>query len=124
VTIVGGYSRLDTLRLAVEYPGGCRQHEFLLIGVGFYIKTYPPGGDFFLNHDTKGDTCHETISQYLYFDLTPVREWCLLLEQVRLVLFIDDLNSWLLGEEGVERWHFTYQLDDTSTVILDHDLWP
>ncbi len=125
ITIVGGEIKLDTLHLVVEYSGGCQEHAFGLVTRGFTYKTNPASGKVWLLHDAKGDTCQDNISKDLYFNFTPVREWCLQVyeDDPRVGVAIVDLNHWLnyllLDEENLEGWGFLYQVGDTSSVILE-----
>lgn len=61
----------NILTLKVSYSGGCKDHEFKLIGNKMISKSLPPKRGIFLYHNSNEDNCRELISKELHFDLTP-----------------------------------------------------
>ena len=68
------------LEIEVAFGGGCRDHDFWLVGVrGF--RDLPSAGPattvavpILLAHDSRGDSCDAYITESLRFDLQPLRE--------------------------------------------------
>jgi len=73
VTILSGEIRDDTLKLTVEYPGGCGEHTFSLWTSTGIAKSNPPQFTAYLGHDADNDSCQAKIRISLLFDLQPVR---------------------------------------------------
>jgi hypothetical protein len=64
----------DTLRLEVQYGGGCTQHVFrLLAGTGF-MESNPVQTRLYLGHNANGDMCRALVRPTLAFSLAPLAE--------------------------------------------------
>jgi hypothetical protein len=64
----------DTLRLEVQYGGGCSQHVFrLLAGTGF-MESNPVQTRLYLGHNANGDMCRALVRPTLAFSLAPLAE--------------------------------------------------
>ena len=66
----------DTLRLEVQYGGGCASHVFgLLAGTGF-MESDPVQTRLYLGHNANGDMCRALVRPTLAFSLAPLAaEW-------------------------------------------------
>jgi len=64
----------DILSLDVSYSGGCTSHDFLLIGSGDFMESYPVQTTIVLSHEDNDDNCESLITKTLVFDLTPLKE--------------------------------------------------
>ncbi len=73
VTILSGEIRDDTLKLTVEYPGGCGEHTFSLLTSTGIAKSNPPQFTAYLGHDADNDSRQAKIRISLLFDLKSVR---------------------------------------------------
>jgi hypothetical protein len=58
------------LTLKVNYSGGCKDHEFQLIGSKMIQKSLPPIRNIMLAHNSKSDDCREFIEQELKFNIS------------------------------------------------------
>lgn len=63
----------DIAELFITYSGGCNQHEFKAYFNGAFMKSMPPKVNVMIEHDSKGDSCRELVSDTLYIDLKEVR---------------------------------------------------
>lgn len=63
----------DSLLIAVQYSGGCKEHEWNLYTTGTYSKTYPPKLELHLHHNSNEDYCKAMIRETLIFDLKKIR---------------------------------------------------
>lgn len=67
------YIEGDAIRLKVSYGGGCRSHEFKLWKLpsnpGQSQKT-----ELLLDHNSNGDLCEAWITEWLEFNLKPIRQ--------------------------------------------------
>lgn len=59
----------DTLKIEIQYSGGCSKHEFYLYQQNLKKDT------IYLNikHKTNGDACRSLIQEKIWFDLSPLR---------------------------------------------------
>jgi hypothetical protein len=64
----------DTLRLTVQYGGGCRQHVFRLVAASVFLESLPVQSLLVLGHDAKGDPCRALVRPDLAFSLAPLAE--------------------------------------------------
>lgn len=64
----------DIVSVAVEYAGGCEKHDFALLLLPGFAKTYPPTVDLYLVHDAHGDSCKKLSSGTYEFELTTVKD--------------------------------------------------
>ena len=62
----------NTLKVVVEYSGGCRDHVFQLVTNGMLMKSLPPQRPVRLIHQANEDMCRSMIIDTLTFDLTPL----------------------------------------------------
>ncbi len=62
----------NTLKVVVEYSGGCRDHVFQLVTNGMLMKSLPPQRPVRLIHQANEDVCRRMIIDTLTFDLTPL----------------------------------------------------
>jgi hypothetical protein len=63
----------DTLRLTVQYAGGCAQHHFQLRMPEAFMESQPVQAHLRLGHDARGDSCKALLTEQLSFDLTSLR---------------------------------------------------
>ena len=64
----------DRITFNISYGGGCQNHEFLLIGTGVYAESYPVQTQILLSHNSNNDTCLALFTDFLTFDLTPLKQ--------------------------------------------------
>ncbi len=62
------------LSVFVTYPGGCADHDFVLIGSNELAESYPPKMYTTLTHNANEDACEDIIQDTLTFDLSPIAE--------------------------------------------------
>lgn len=60
----------NLLTVNITYSGGCKPHEFDLVGSAFIMKSMPPKRGIKLYHHPHEDDCREQVSQSLIFDIT------------------------------------------------------
>ena len=65
----------DILEISVSYGGGCEEHDFDLIFDGLFLESYPVIAPTLLSHDSHDDPCEAWITEILFFDLTPLKEY-------------------------------------------------
>jgi hypothetical protein len=70
LTIGGVGVSVNTLRIAVEYGGGCKEHFFNLIIDSSLFVSEPAQVNLWLSHDANGDACKALVHDTLLFDLT------------------------------------------------------
>lgn len=63
----------DTLKLVVEYGGGCKDHVFTMNTNSARMKSMPPKLNLWLEHESNDDNCRALITESLFFDLKPIR---------------------------------------------------
>ena len=63
----------DSLYVAVQYSGGCKEHAFSMITHGNFLKSLPPKMPLFLEHNGNQDNCRSLKTEKLAFDLKPLR---------------------------------------------------
>jgi len=63
----------NTLRLYVNYSGGCKKHDIDLIWTGIMAKSLPPQLPMALRHNNHGDACRQVVSEFREFDLSPLK---------------------------------------------------
>ena len=59
----------NTLSLEVSYSGGCRNHDFTLVGNPMIAKSLPPIRSVILVHNANQDECKKQIIETLNFDI-------------------------------------------------------
>jgi hypothetical protein len=62
----------QTLRLVVEYGGGCATHRFALVAGTDFGESLPPYTLLRLAHDGSGDLCRALVTRQLEVDLSPI----------------------------------------------------
>ena len=61
------------LAVEVSYPGGCRNHEFLLQAPrSFHVRSEFVQLEVALIHNANGDPCEAFLTEQLRFDLRPI----------------------------------------------------
>lgn len=63
----------DILSVALNYSGGCKEHEFKLYSDGKYAKSMPPQLTLWMQHIDNEDACRKLILDTLQFDITKAR---------------------------------------------------
>jgi hypothetical protein len=63
----------DSLRVVVQYGGGCGDHQFSLVESGPAMKSLPPKQPIALVHETTGDPCRALIEETRMLDLSSFR---------------------------------------------------
>ena len=63
----------DFLNIDVQYSGGCKEHEFELIGSGMFMKSLPPKMAVSLKHNANADGCRQMIETSLKFNVKDLR---------------------------------------------------
>lgn len=63
----------DSLILKVSYAGGCKDHNFKLYGLSGFAKSNPPQAYIYLSHNGNNDLCEALITEWLSFDLLPLK---------------------------------------------------
>jgi hypothetical protein len=64
----------DLLTIEVSFWGGQNQHDFVLIGAGEFMESFPIQTALVLSHDSNGDLGEALIIKELIFDLKPLNE--------------------------------------------------
>jgi hypothetical protein len=64
----------DTLRLAVEHGGGCREHTYRLVASRAFMESQPPQTRLVLGHDARGDACRALVRVDLAVSLVPLAD--------------------------------------------------
>ncbi len=64
----------DLLTIEVSFSGGLKTHDFVLIGAGEFMESYPIQTQLVLSHDSNGDLGEALITKELIFDLKPLKE--------------------------------------------------
>ena len=62
----------DTLRLEVQYGGGCARHVFRLVAGTGFMESNPVQTRLYLGHDANGDMCRALVRPTLAFSLAPL----------------------------------------------------
>lgn len=70
LTITGVSVAVNTLRIGVQYSGGCGDHVIDLYSDGTILISEPGQINLRLSHDANGDECEAVVSDTLEFDLT------------------------------------------------------
>lgn len=86
-TIIDMSVKGDSLYVAVQYSGGCKEHEFSMITHGNFMKSSPPKLPLFLEHKANEDNCRALKTEKLAFDLKPLRSP----QAKRIKVFVNDL---------------------------------
>lgn len=61
-----------SLHLTLQFPGGCRPHQFALVAGTDLAESNPPYTLFRLAHDANGDMCEAFLTRNLTVDLSPI----------------------------------------------------
>lgn len=59
----------NILEISVSYAGGCRKHEFSLVGSARISKSLPPRRAIVLTHHNMGDSCQKEVTENLFFNI-------------------------------------------------------
>lgn len=63
----------DVLNLALQYSGGCQEHEFeLYMSPAAFMESLPAQANLYLYHEDNDDACDAIILHNLQFDLRPI----------------------------------------------------
>jgi hypothetical protein len=65
----------NQLSVSVTYGGGCKEHEFELLGDRRIMKSMPPQMNVVLKHNANQDMCRALITTTVVFDLTPAQAY-------------------------------------------------
>jgi hypothetical protein len=68
-SIVNAFVEGDILNLDVTYNGGCKAHNFELIGSNMVAKSLPPQRNVLLVHHANGDDCRELMGERIKFNI-------------------------------------------------------
>jgi hypothetical protein len=68
--IINAAVKDSTLTLNVSYSGGCKDHDFQLIGAKMIQKSFPPIRGIMLVHNSNSDNCRELIERELNFNIS------------------------------------------------------
>ncbi len=60
----------NIMTIQVKYTGGCREHDFQLVGHKMISKSLPAKRSIKLFHDAANDDCRQVIEEVLTFDIT------------------------------------------------------
>ncbi|MFT5819434.1 MAG: hypothetical protein ACI8ZM_000658 [Crocinitomix sp.] len=60
----------NKMRIGVKYSGGCKKHEFELMGHKMISKSIPPQRTIRLFHRADNDDCRELIEEIIVFDIS------------------------------------------------------
>ena len=60
----------NIMTIEVEYSGGCKDHDFDLIGSAAIMKSLPAQRGIELVHKLSDDTCRELVTEELEFDIS------------------------------------------------------
>ena len=63
----------STLTISVSYSGGCKNHDFQLIGSKMIQKSLPPIRGIMLIHHSNNDDCRELIERDLKFNISNLK---------------------------------------------------
>lgn len=63
------YVQGNKLFIYVHYSGGCREHQFKVIGSPVIMKSLPPKRSIQLVHDNEDDQCESIVNRVLEVDL-------------------------------------------------------
>jgi hypothetical protein len=74
ITITGVAIERDSIRIAVTYGGGCREHRLGLIVSTAWMESWPVQAAALVVHDARGDLCRAIVSDTVRADLTPLRD--------------------------------------------------
>ncbi|MGQ0643091.1 MAG: hypothetical protein ACT4P6_20280 [Gemmatimonadaceae bacterium] len=64
----------DTLRLGVQFGGGCATHRFALLLGSAFMESHPVQVHARLAHAAGGDMCKALLTRDVAFDLTPLKQ--------------------------------------------------
>jgi hypothetical protein len=68
-SIVNAFIDGNILNLDVTYSGGCKTHNFELIGSNMVAKSLPPQRNVLLVHHANGDDCRELMGERIKFNI-------------------------------------------------------
>ena len=79
----------NIITLKIGYSGGCKNHEFSIIGSQMISKSLPPIRNIQLIHNSNDDNCKSYITQNLEYDISN-----LAYKKVNGSVIILKLNGW------------------------------
>ncbi|MHA2054994.1 MAG: hypothetical protein ACW99F_15515 [Candidatus Hodarchaeales archaeon] len=98
------YIRNNHLLVNISYGGGCKDHNFTLIGSTEYLESYPIRTTLLLSHQSNNDTCLAMFTRILLFNLSP-------LKKDFQELYLEYTDTLLLRiEGGQEVFNLSYNL--------------
>ena len=81
--------RKNIITLKIGYSGGCKNHEFSIIGSQMISKSLPPIRNIQLIHNSNDDNCKSYVTQNLEYDISN-----LAYKKVNGSVIILKLNGW------------------------------
>jgi hypothetical protein len=61
---------LNKLHLTVEYNGGCKPHEFKILGSKAILKSLPAQRPIMITHNANGDDCRQIVREEILVDIS------------------------------------------------------
>ncbi len=61
---------MNMLHLTVEYGGGCKQHEFKILGSKAILKSLPAQRPIMITHNANGDHCRAIVREEILVDIS------------------------------------------------------
>jgi hypothetical protein len=61
---------LNKLHLTVEYSGGCKQHEFKILGSKAILKSFPAQRPIMITHNANSDECRQIVREEILVDIS------------------------------------------------------
>lgn len=60
----------NIMTINLSFSGGCKEHDFQLIGSEMVMKSYPAKRPVVLLHHSNGDECEKLITKEIQFDIS------------------------------------------------------
>jgi hypothetical protein len=61
---------MNKLHITVEYSGGCKKHEFKVLGSKAILKSLPAQRPIMITHNANGDECRAIIREEILVDIS------------------------------------------------------
>lgn len=61
---------MNMLHLTVEYGGGCKPHEFKILGSKAILKSLPAQRPIMITHNANGDECRAIVREEILVDIS------------------------------------------------------
>jgi len=61
---------MNKLHITLEYSGGCKTHEFKIIGSKSILKSFPAQRPVVIIHNANGDDCRSIIREEILVDIS------------------------------------------------------